>query len=315
MFSGGAKLSVDLQVEKGDHMHPERRAYIELHIAVLLFGFTAILGALIQLSALVLVWWRVLLTSLSLLAWVRVWHLLKTLPAAATLRFMGIGVLVALHWLAFYGAIKLANASIALVCMALTSFFTSLLEPAVMRQRVKWYQLGMGLLMVPGMALIMNATELTMHSGIWAGIAAAFLAALFSTLNKRYIGQADPMEITFLELGSAWLFLSLVIPLYSRAVPGGIDRFWPTFSDWGWLALLAFLCTTLAYVLALRALRYISAFVSNLTINLEPVYGIALAWLLLNDRRELSPAFYIGVALILAVVFLYPFVEGRKRDR
>ncbi len=292
-------------------MHPERRAYIELHIAVLLFGFTAILGDLIQLSALVLVWWRVLLTSLSLLAWVRVWRLLKTLPPAATFRFMGIGVLVALHWLAFYGAIKLANASISLVCMALTSFFTSLLEPAIMRQRLKWYQLGMGLLMVPGMAMIVNATDLSMHNGIWAGIAAAFLAALFSTLNKRYVGQADPMEITFLELGSAWLFLSLVLPVYHRLTPEGIDRFWPAPADWGWIAVLAFLCTTLAYVLALRALRYISAFVSNLTINLEPVYGIVLAWLLLGDHKELAPAFYFGVAIILAVVFLYPLVERR----
>lgn len=296
-------------------MHPERRAYIELHIAVLLFGFTAILGDLISLSALVLVWWRVLLTSLSLLFFVRVLRLLRSLPPPAIFRFMGIGVIVALHWLAFYGAIKLANASIALVCMALTSFFTSLLEPLIMRQRLKWYQLAMGLLMVPGMAMIVNATDLSMHNGIWAGIAAAFLAALFSTLNKRYVGQANPMEITFLELGSAWLFLSLVLPVYARMTPGGLYRFWPDPTDWAWLALLAFLCTTLAYVLALRALRYLSAFVSNLTINLEPVYGIVLAWLLLGDHKQLSPAFYLGVALILAVVFLYPVVERRSNKK
>jgi len=243
-------------------MHPERRAYIELHIAVLLFGVTAILGDLIQLSALVLVWWRVLLTSLSLLLLVRLGSLLRRLPRAAILRYMGIGVIVALHWLAFYGAIKLANASIALVCMALTSFFTSLLEPLIMRQRLRWYQLALGLLMVPGMALIVNSTELSMHNGIWTGIAAAFLAALFSTLNKRFVSQANPMEITLLELGSAWLFLSLVLPFYHRMLPQGLDRFWPAPSDWLWLALLAFLCTTLAYVLALRALRYLSAFVS-----------------------------------------------------
>lgn len=292
-------------------MPPERRAYIELHIAVLLFGFTAILGAWISLSALVLVWWRVLLTSLSLLLFVRVWRLLRSLPPATTFRFMGIGVLVALHWLAFYGSIKLSNASIALVCMALTSFFTSMLEPLIMRQRFKWYQLAVGLLMAPGMALVVNATDLSMRTGIWVGIASAFLAALFSTLNKRYVGQADPMEITFLELGSAWLFLSLILPVYSRMAPGGLERFWPAPADWLWLALLAFLCTTLAYVLALRALRYLSAFVSNLTINLEPVYGIVLAWLLLGEHKELSPGFYLGVALILAVVFFYPVVERR----
>jgi drug/metabolite transporter (DMT)-like permease len=292
-------------------MQTERRAYLELHLAVLLFGFTAILGDLIQLSALVLVWWRVLLTSLSLLLWVRVVHLFRRLDRAAVLRYMGIGVIVALHWLAFYGAIKLANASIALVCMALTSFFTSLLEPLLLRQRLQWHQLLMGLLMVPGMAMIVNATDLSMHQGIWVGIVAAFLAALFSTLNKKYVTQASPMEITFLELGSAWLFLSLVMPIYHWMSDGNPGNFWPAPADWVYLALLAFLCTTLAYVLALRALRYLSAFVSNLTIILEPVYGIGLAWILLGDQKQLAPAFYGGVVLILAVVFLYPLIDKR----
>ncbi len=300
-------------VSNKDAMQAERRAYLELHLAVLLFGFTAILGDLIQLSALVLVWWRVLLTSLSLLLWVRVFRLLKRLDRAVVWRYMGIGVIVALHWLAFYGAIKLANASIALVCMALTSFFTSLLEPWLMRQRLQWHQLLMGLLMVPGMAMIVNATDLSMHLGIWVGILAAFLAALFSTLNKKYVSAASPMEITFLELGSAWLFLSLVIPIYHRSSATGLGNFWPSPADWIYLALLAFLCTTLAYVLAIRALRYLSAFVSNLTINLEPVYGIGLAWLLLGDQKQLAPPFYGGVILILAVVFLYPLLDKRLR--
>jgi drug/metabolite transporter (DMT)-like permease len=292
-------------------MHATQRAHIELHIAVLLFGFTAILGDLIQLSALVLVWWRVLLTSLSLLALVKVVHLLKKLPQAAILRFMGIGVIVAMHWLAFYGAIKLANASVALVCMALTSFFTALIEPMVLGQRMKRIQVLMGLLMAPGMALVVSATDFSMLAGIWVGVAAAFLAALFSTLNKKYIGLADPMEITFLELGSAWLFLSLVIPFIAWGSSAGLGAFWPSASDWLWLALLAFLCTTLAYVLALRALRHLSAFISNLTINLEPVYGILMAWVLLGEHKELKPGFYAGVAIILAVVFLYPTVEKR----
>lgn len=292
-------------------MHSNRRAFLELHIAVLLFGFTAILGDLIQLSALVLVWWRVLLTSLSLLAFVKVVDLIRRLPKAATLRFMGIGVIVAMHWLAFYGAIKLANASIALVCMALTSFFTALIEPLILGQRIKRIQVLMGLLMAPGMALVVNATDLSMQAGIWVGIAAAFLAALFSTLNKKYIGYANPMEITFLELGSAWLFLSLVIPFIAWGSSAGLGAFWPTASDWLWLALLAFLCTTLAYVLALRALRHLSAFMANLTINLEPIYGILMAWVFLGEHKELQHGFYGGVAIILAVVFIYPLVEKR----
>jgi len=295
-------------------MDNEKRAYLELHIAVFLFGFTAILGDLIQLSALVIVWWRVLLTSFSLLFLIRVRKLFRTLPTRAILNFAGIGVLVALHWLAFYGAIKLSNASITLVCMATTSFFTSLIEPLVMRHKVRWYEIALGLLIVPGMALIVQSTDASMNIGILVGLAAALLAALFATLNKRLIGQSDELNITFLELGSAWLFLSLVLPFYVWRSEEAV-QIMPTLLDWGYLIVLALLCTTLAYVLALRALRHLSAFASNLTVNLEPVYGIALAWVLLNEHEELSPNFYWGVGIILLAVFSYPLVRrvmGRR---
>ncbi len=290
-------------------MGPVKRAYLELHLAVLLFGFTAILGDLIQLSALLIVWWRVLLTSLSLLLVIRIGALLRTMPRRLLLQFMGIGVLVALHWVAFYGAIKLANASIALVCMATTSFFTSLIEPLITRQPLKRYELLLGLLIIPGMALVVNGAELSMVSGIWVGLAAAFLAALFATLNKLLISEADEKSITFLELGSAWLFLSLVVPVYAVWGPEEALRMWPTPADWGYLFVLALLCTTLAYILALRALHHLSAFASNLTINLEPVYGIALAWFLLDDRQELDADFYLGGLIILVAVLSYPLLR------
>lgn len=290
-----------------------KRAYLELHIAVFLFGFTAILGDLIQLSALVLVWWRVLLTSISLLFLIRVGKLFKELPRRTIGQYMSIGVLVALHWVAFYGSIKLANAAIALICMATTSFFTSLLEPLVMRQKVRGYELFLGLLIIPGMALIVNSTDAAMNLGILAGLAAALLASLFATFNKRLIGRTNELNITFLELGSAWLFLSLVIPFYLFRGEGSVV-FMPSGMDWLYLIVLSLLCTTLAYVLALRSLRYLSAFASNLTVNLEPVYGIALAWLLLKETRELSAGFYWGVAIIMAAVFSYPLVKRLKKE-
>jgi drug/metabolite transporter (DMT)-like permease len=295
-------------------MDPIRRAYLELHIAVFLFGFTAILGDLIQLSAVVLVWWRVLLTSISLLFLIRLGRLFRELPRRTIGQYMSIGVLVALHWVAFYGSIKLANAAIALICMATTSFFTSLLEPLIMRQKVQGYELFLGLLIIPGMAMIVNNTDAAMNLGILAGLAAAFLAALFATFNKRLIGRTSEMNITFLELGSAWLFLSLVLPFYLLRGEGS-QVFWPSGMDWLYLLLLSLLCTTLAYVLALRSLRHLSAFASNLTVNLEPVYGIALAWLLLQETRELSTGFYAGVAIILAAVFSYPLLRRRQRRR
>ena len=290
-------------------MNDVKRAYVELHVAVFLFGFTAILGSLIDLSALVMVWWRVLITSISLLFMVRVVKLFRDLPLKAILQFAGIGVLVAIHWLAFYGAIKLANASITLVCMATTSFFTAFLEPLIMKHKVRWYEIGLGILIIPGMALIVNSTEASMNIGIIVGLIAAFMAALFATFNKRLVGKSDEMSITFLELGSAWLFLSIVIPIYMSTSEEQL-QFWPSsVMDWIYLVILALLCTTLAYVLALRALRHLSAFAANLTVNLEPVYGIALAWVMLNEHKELSPGFYWGVLIILVAVFSYPLLK------
>ncbi len=294
-------------------MKPETRSYLELHTAVFLFGFTAILGDLIQLTALSIVWWRVFLTSLSLLFFIRLGRLFRELPRRTIYQYMGIGVLVAIHWVAFYGAIKLANASIALVAMATTSFFTSLLEPLIMRQRVKWYEIALGLLMIPGMTLIVNSTELELLGGLWVGLLAALLASLFGTLNKRLIGRSDEMSITFLELGSAWLFLSVVLPftLLSSDIPFSLLP--PDTLDWLYLLILALLCTTLAYVLALRALRHLTAFATNLAINMEPIYGILLAVVLLNEDEELTLGFYLGGLLIMAAVFSYPLVRRYYR--
>ncbi|MCB0640925.1 MAG: DMT family transporter [Phaeodactylibacter sp.] len=290
-------------------MDAVKRAYLELHIAVLLFGFTAILGDLIQLSALVIVWWRVLLTSVSLLFLVNVVKLFREMPRRLIWKFLGIGVLVAVHWLCFYGAIKYSNASITLVCMATTTFFTAFLEPLFTRKQVQNYQIMLGLLIIPGMVLIVNSLDFSMMLGVWVGLASAFLAALFATFNKILIEQSPPMQITFLELSSAWVFLSLFLPFYLLNNENAV--FWPNWKDWGYLVVLALGCTTLAYVLALRALKHLSAFASNLTVNLEPVYGILLAWVLLQENEELSPNFYWGVLIILLSVFSYPVLKKR----
>ena len=225
---------------------------------------------------------------------------------------MGIGWLVALHWIFFFGAIKYSNASICLVCLATTSFFTSILEPLLLKQAVKRYEILLGLAIIPGMALIVNSTELEMMTGIWMGLLSALLASVFAILNKKLIEKADPMSITFLELSSGWLLISLLLPVYFYFYPAEI--FYPSILDLGYLLVLALLCTTFAYVLSLRALKYISAFASNLTVNLEPVYGIVLAWLILNENEELSSGFYWGCLLIIGVVFSYPFIKKLYKD-
>ncbi len=291
-----------------------RRAYLELHLAVLLFGFTAILGDLIQLTALVLVWWRVLLTSASLFPVINPFALWKDIGSKMFWRFAAIGVIVALHWLTFYGAVKWSNASICLVCMATTSFFTSFLEPIIVGRSFRWYEMLLGLLIIPGMVLVVNNIETGMMLGVFSGLASAFLAATFSTYNKKYLGEYDSMRITFLELSSAWVFLSIV--LFVMHIQGAaIGVFWPpSLRDWGYLIVLALLCTSFAYTISLRALRHISAFAANLTVNLEPVYGIFLAWILLNENEELDNGFYWGVAIILIAVFSYPLIRKRMHS-
>jgi drug/metabolite transporter (DMT)-like permease len=289
---------------------PVRRAYLELHVAVLLFGLTAILGDLIRLPALSLVWWRLLMTFFSLLLLIRGGRRLRQVPRRLVWRYMGIGVVAGLQWLTFYGAIKWANASLTLVAMATASFFTALLEPLLLRQRVKGYEMALGLFILPGMGLVVGGIQLDMMNGLALGLLSSFLAASFSTLNKKYIGQSNEIDVTFIELSSAWLFFSAVIPVYHLFADQSL-MFWPTPADWWYLLVLALLCTTVAYVLALRSLRYLSAFASNLTVNLEPIYGIALAWVILDDNQELSVHFYAGVLLILAAVFSYPLFRRR----
>lgn len=291
-------------------MNATQRAYLELHIAVLLYGLTAILGDLIQLSAIVLVWWRVLLTTIGMLLLINAWQVIKEMPSRLLWQFVGIGAIVGLHWITFYGAIKLANASIALVCFATTSFFTALIEPILFRTKVKWYELALGILIIPGMVMIVNSIKVDMMAGIWVGLFSAFLAATFSVLNKKLIDQTHPYHITFLELGSACLFISLLLPFYFQYSEASLF-FPPSIWDWGYMLILVIFCTILAYILNLRALKHISAFASTLTINLEPVYGIALAWILLNENEELAPSFYWGVVVIFLVVLGYPFIKKR----
>ena len=296
-------------------MKPVQRAYLELHLAVFLFGLTAIFGDLIQLSAFMIVWWRVLFTSISLVFLIRVRHIFRTLPRKTILQLMGIGVIVGLHWVTFYGAVKMANVSMCLIGMSTTSVFTAFLEPWIFKEKIKWYEVFLSLLIVPGMILVVNSTDLALLDGLLMAILSALLIALFAILNRKMVSNINELDITFLELGSAWIFLTLLLPAYAL-INGGWPEIVPSrWLDFVYLVILALLCTTFAYVLALRALRFISAFASNLTMNMEPVYGIILAWILLKENQELDQNFYYGAVIILAAVFCYPFLRKILANR
>jgi len=196
--------------------------------------------------------------------------------------------------------------------MATASFFTSLIEPLLLKQKFNPYEAGLGLLIIPGMILVMNNLDASLWLGIPVALLSAFLAALFSVLNKKYVDRATTTEITYLELSSAWFFLTLCLPFFFwQSETGFAELMPPEQSDWIYLLILALLCTTLAYYLGLYALKELSAFASNLTINLEPVYGILLAIVILHEDKELSPNFYLGAGIIVLAVLIYPLIQRR----
>jgi drug/metabolite transporter (DMT)-like permease len=290
-------------------MQTQRRAYVELHIAVLLFGFTAILGDLISISAVHLVWWRVALTSLSLVFFRGVIKEVLAMKKLHLVIFLMIGITVGVHWICFFGSVKLANASVALICMSTSSLFTALLEPAFLKERFHKVDILFGLAIIPAMIFTLQSLDFSMYWGAIVGIVAAILAALFAIFNKIYIKVARPVTITFLEMFGAWLVMSLILTFMSTSSEA---QFWPVGMDWIYLLILALGCTTLAFMLNIRALHHLSAFAANFAINMEPVYGILLAIVILKDHEELNAQFYIGVAIITILVFIYPTVKSRK---
>ena len=293
-------------------MNPHRRALLELHLCVVLWGVTAILGKLITLPATQLVWWRMLLVTLALACFPRVWRALRTIPPRLIGAYAGIGCVIAVHWLCFYGSVKLANASVAATTMALAPVVVALVEPWVTGARFERHNLLLGILVIPGVALVVGGMPGDMHLGFWVGVASAALAGLFNLLNKRFLGQNDAMAVTWIELGAGFLLLAAVTPLFSAA--GGAFVL-PSVQDSAWLLVLAIFCTLIPFVVSLGALRYLSAFTTQLAVNLEPVYAILLAVLFLGEARELGLSFFIGVLIVLAAVFGHGFLQRRLTER
>lgn len=294
------------------------QAWIQIHVCVVLWGFTAILGKLITLEALPLVLWRMGLVATSLLLLPMVWRTVRALKPTLLLAFCGIGALVAMHWLTFYGAIKLSNASVAVTCIATVPVFLSLVEPVLAGRRFQLKELLLGLMVLPGIVLVVGGTPQSMNTGIIMGIVSAMFVALFAALNKRFILRADPLSVTAIEMAAGCALL-VVIGLVAGSlsafadVAGILDSNTSIFAlpqgpDIMWMAVLAFGCTLLPFALSLMALRHLSAYASALAVNLEPIYAIILAALLLGEQQELSARFYLGASIIIAVVLVYPWL-------
>jgi drug/metabolite transporter (DMT)-like permease len=292
-------------------MRPHTRAQLQIHLCVFLWGFTAILGKLITLTALTLVWWRMLIVVLSLLFIPRVRRGLWTMPKKLAIAYAATGIFVALHWLTFYLAIKLSNASVAATCIAFAPVFLAVIEPIVVRRPFKTVELLMGIAVVPGVALVLGGVPARMHIGLLAGATSAMLVAIFVSFNKRLVGRSDPLTVTCLELG-AGTFLLTIIALLRSHVEGAPAFVIPSAHDSILLLILAIACTLIPFALSLEALRELSGYEVQLATNLEPVYAITMATLFLSEQRELKPTFYFGVVIVLAVVFAYPLFSRAR---
>lgn len=278
-----------------------KKSLIQLHGAVFLWGFTGVLGRAISLDAVSLVWYRLLITVISLWALFYFQKKITRISIATALKISLPGFILALHWVCFYGSIKLANVTIALTCLSTSALMASLMEPVVLRKRFDPFELFLGMIALAGIFIIYN-THIGFSIGIFIGLLAALLNVLVSVLNKKMIDHHPPQEITLYQLTGGFAGLTLLLPLGSffSSSAGG----YPAAFDWVWLLVLSWVCTIFTFFLYIRSLKKVSAFTMNLTLTLEPVYGIILAFLIYHENQLLSNWFYLGFGLIaLTVVF------------
>ena len=227
-------------------------------------------------------------------------------------RLTGIGFIAALHWVTFYASIKYANVSVALVCFSSVGFFTALIEPLILRVRIKWTEVALGLMVIAGIYIIFKFDG-KYKVGIILGVISAVLIAYVMIMIRRFVQRINSETVLTYQLTGGFLVLSLFIPYYLQIFP--TDKIFPTNSDWGWLLVLSWLCSVLAFQLSVAALKRLSAFTVNLTFNLEPVYGILLAFVISQENKLLSKWFYVGFSLIAASLIIHIILLLREEKK
>lgn len=283
-----------------------KKAYTQINIAVLLWGFTGILGKAIHLSAPILVWWRMLLATFFL------WIILSLRKGFVKVErkelrtLIIVGILFAIHWVLFYYCVKWANASIAMVCLATSSVITSILDPLIRKRPIILTEFWLGLLAVFGVVCIylwpaeIQEEALEMQNfelGLLMGVIAALINAVFSIFNKPLSEKYPAQPLVFMEMLGGLCFLSIFLLFVGGELTEGLGWL-PKDFDWLWLLILAFFCTVIAQSLAMAALKKLSAFTVTLSVNLEPVYGVFLAFMIFQENEQLGWGFYIGLMLI-----------------
>jgi drug/metabolite transporter (DMT)-like permease len=286
------------------------KSYLHLHLIVFIWGFTAVLGALITLDALPLVWFRMLFA----VGFIAVFLIYKKIPlrisTKTALQFLFAGLIIALHWFTFFKAIKISNISVTLACLSTGAFFTSLLEPILYGKKIVWYEVFFGLLVVFGLYIIFNV-EGNYFSGMLIALSSAFLSALFAVINSKFVKEHDPILISFYELSGGVVFFTFLL-LFSHSF--STTFFSLSAKDLMYLMILSSICTAYAFIASTSIMKFLSPYTVMLTINLEPIYGIILAVLVFKEKERMCFEFYIGAIIILLTVLLNSFIKSYKKQ-
>ena len=288
---------------------PKGRNLLILHLTVMVWGFTGILGNLITVSALHLVWYRVGIAFVSLAIYLTYKGLSFRVDRRHLAECLLTGVLVGLHWLLFFESIKASTVSVTLVCLSSVTLFTAWVEPLFYRRRTSKAEVFIGLFIIAGIYLIFRF-ESHYIRGILLGLGAALTAAFFGTINSLLVKRSNASVISLFEMAGVWGLISLFL-----VISGGFADMQPTGADWFYLIILGTVCTSGAYVAAVSVMKEISAFRVALASNLEPIYGILLAWLFFGHQEKMSAGFYAGAMIILGAVFVYPVIRYRITKR
>lgn len=287
------------------------KQHLLLHFIVFIWGWSPILGKGISADALQLVWFRIAIT-IFLMAFYLLYikaNLLVSLKKI--LQLSGVGIIICIHWLCFYGAIKVSNVSVTMAAFSTGTLFTAIIEPLIFKRKIIWYELLIGLIIIGAICLIFSV-EIKFGLGILLGVMAAFTASIFSVLNGVLIlDQKKPITsavLSFIELTAALIALSVFLGLNGNF---SVSFFSISKIDIILLTILAGVCTVFPFIASVNLMKYISPYTINLTVNLEGVYGIILASLLFHENKDLSITFYIGFSIILFAIFLNAILKQK----
>ncbi|MFT4974061.1 MAG: drug/metabolite transporter (DMT)-like permease [Saprospiraceae bacterium] len=286
------------------------KSYLNLHLIVFIWGFTAILGALITITADAIVWYRMLLAAVFLSAFIVFKKKSFRIPVKSFVKLIFVGLLIALHWIFFFHAIHVSNVSITLSIFSLGAFFASLLEPLFYGRKVLWYEVFFGLIIIAGLGLIMKV-EVSYMEGMVYALISIILGVLFTLMNGKLIENHDSSVISFYEFIAGVFFISIYF-LYQNKFSA--DFFVLTFNNWMLILILASICTAYAFTASVKVMEKLSPYTVMLTTNLEPVYGIVLAYFIIGGKEKMSTSFYIGAVIILITVILNGIIKHRDKS-